>query len=236
MTEPAIMVPTLPGSGAARLAAAGAELAAESARLARLGWLRGSSGNLSVVLDHDPLRLAITVSGRDKGLLGPEDAVLVDRSGSAVPDQLAPHRVPSAEAALHAEIAVTSGAGAVVHVHALAAVQAAERWPAGVELCDLEMLKGLGRRADGDLVRLPVVPNSQRMSELGERFRQGFRSDTPVLLVARHGMYVWGSDLRQARLRTECCEWLLRFALATADYRRLTSTPPTDFDTRREDD
>lgn len=204
-------------SGASRLAAAGAELAAESARLARLGWLRGSSGNLSIVLDHDPLRLAVTVSGRDKGLLEAEDAVLVDRAGNSVPDQPRPELVPSAEAALHAEIAAASGAGAVVHVHAMAAVRAARRWPSGVELSDLEMLKGLGRDAEGDLVRLPVVPNSQRMSELGERFRRCYRPDTPVLLVAGHGMYVWGADLRQARLRTECCEWLLRYALADTD-------------------
>jgi methylthioribulose-1-phosphate dehydratase len=203
--------------GAARLTAAGAELAAESARLAQLGWLRGSSGNLSIVLDREPLRLAVTVSGRDKGLLEAEDVVLVDRSGNSVPEQPHPELVPSAEAALHAEIAATSGAGAVVHVHALAAVQAAQRWPSGVELSDLEMLKGLGRRAEGDLVRLPVVPNSQLMSELGESFNQCYRPDTPVLLVAGHGMYVWGTDLRQARLRTECCEWLLSFALAATD-------------------
>ncbi|MDF3142250.1 class II aldolase/adducin family protein, partial [Streptomyces sp. T21Q-yed] len=56
---------------------AGAVLAAESARFASFGWMRGTSGNLSVVLTRDPLRLAVTASGHDKGELTPADVVLV---------------------------------------------------------------------------------------------------------------------------------------------------------------
>jgi hypothetical protein len=50
---------------------AGAQLAAESARFASFGWMRGTSGNLSVVVGRDPLRLAVTASGHDKGELTP---------------------------------------------------------------------------------------------------------------------------------------------------------------------
>ena len=42
--------PGLPGAGAGLLEAAGRALAAESARFAAMGWMRGTSGNLSVVL------------------------------------------------------------------------------------------------------------------------------------------------------------------------------------------
>ncbi|EKX61287.1 hypothetical protein STRIP9103_01700 [Streptomyces ipomoeae 91-03] len=45
---------------------AGAVLAAESARFASSGWMRGTSGNLPVVLSRDPLRPAVTASGHDK--------------------------------------------------------------------------------------------------------------------------------------------------------------------------
>ena len=194
---------------------AGVALAAESARFAGLGWMRGTSGNLSVVLDRDPLRLAVTVSGRDKGELTEDDVVVVDAAGAAVADQPNPAARPSAEAGLHARIAEVSGAGAVVHVHMLAPVLAGERWPGGVALRDLEMLKGLGRGAHDDVMTVPVVPNSQDMSVLGAAFEAGFDPATPALIVARHGVYVWGADLRQARHRTECLEWLLRFALET---------------------
>ncbi|MFT7840925.1 methylthioribulose 1-phosphate dehydratase [Saccharothrix sp. BKS2] len=185
----------------------GRALAAECARYAAMGWMRGTSGNLSVVVGRDPLRLAVTVSGKDKGELAADDVVLVDAAGRT--DD--PVRVPSAEAALHGRIAAVSGAGAVVHVHALAPVVAAERSPGGVELRDLEMLKGFGRHAHDDLVVVPVVPNSQDMRVLGDAFEAGFRPDVPALLVARHGVYVWGDDLLQARHRLECLEWLLRF-------------------------
>ncbi|KAA2254649.1 methylthioribulose 1-phosphate dehydratase [Solihabitans fulvus] len=195
------------------LAEAGAALAAESARYAGLGWMRGTSGNLSVVLDADPLRLAVTASGLDKAELTAADVVVVDRTGTAVPDQPRPDRAPSAEAGLHARIAEVSGAGAVVHVHALSPVLAAEYWPDGVELRDLEMLKGFGRAAHDDLVTVPVVPNGQDMRVLGDAFEAGYRADTPALLVARHGVYVWGADLTQARHRLECLEWLLRFTI-----------------------
>jgi len=189
---------------------AGRALAAEAARYASMGWMRGTSGNLSVVLDRDPLRLAVTASGLDKGELTETDVVEVDADGAAVSGG-----VPSAEAGLHARIAAVAGAGAVVHVHALAPVLAAQRWPGGVPLRDLEMLKGFGRAAHDDLVTVPVIDNGQDMRVLGDAFQRGYRADTPALIVARHGVYVWGADLRQARHRLECLEWLLRFSLGT---------------------
>jgi len=196
--------------------AAGARLAGESARFAGLGWMRGTSGNLSEVLAREPLRVAVTASGFDKGELTPEAVAVVDTAGAPVGvERLAPVK-PSDEAQLHARIAAATGAGAVVHVHALAAVVAGRRWPDGVVLRDLEMLKGLGRRAHDDDVLVPVLGNSQDMAELSDRFDGRHDPGTPAVIVADHGLYVWGSDLVQARHRTECVEWLLSFALATA--------------------
>lgn len=186
----------------------GQQLADEAARYTSMGWMRGTSGNLSVVLGRDPLRLAVTASGLDKGELTSGDHVEVDEHGESVGPG-----IPSAEAGLHARIAAVSGAGAVVHVHAMAPVLAAERWPGGVVLRDLEMLKGFGRLAHDDLVTIPVIRNGQDMRVLGDAFERGYRADTPALIVARHGIYVWGADLRQARHRLECLEWLLRFIL-----------------------
>jgi methylthioribulose-1-phosphate dehydratase len=186
----------------------GRQFADEAARYAAMGWMRGTSGNLSVVLGREPLRLAVTASGLDKGELTADDHVEIDEHGEPTGGG-----VPSAEAGLHARIAAVSGADAVVHVHALAPVVAAERWPGGVPLRDLEMLKGFGRAAHDDLVTIPVIPNGQDMRVLGDAFEQTYRADTPALIVARHGIYVWGTDLRQARHRLECLEWLLRFIL-----------------------
>lgn len=204
---------------AAALERAGWALAVESARFAALGWMRGTAGNLSVVLSRDPLRLAVTVSGTDKGELTDRDVVLVDGAGRAVADQPDPGRRPSAEAELHARIAAVTGAGAVVHGHPLSAVLAAHHWPDGVVLRDLEMLKGLGRAAQGEDVLIPVVANDQDMTVLGDRFERAHRPGTPVVLVARHGIYAWGPDLLRARHHAEIAEWLLQFQVETRSVR-----------------
>ncbi|WP_432170602.1 methylthioribulose 1-phosphate dehydratase [Streptomyces sp. 1222.5] len=196
------------GGGARDLARAGAVLAAESARFASFGWMRGTSGNLSVVLSRDPLRLAVTASGRDKGELTSADVVLVDERGAAVQGGR-----PSAEAALHARVATSTGAGAVVHVHTVASVAMGRRRPGGIVLRDLEMLKGVGQPAHGVEVTLPVIANSQDMGELGDRLEAARDPRMPAVVVAGHGLYVWGADPRQARHHTEVVEWLLELEL-----------------------
>ncbi|MFI7612709.1 methylthioribulose 1-phosphate dehydratase [Nonomuraea terrae] len=196
-------------SGDLALTEAGAVLAAEAARFASFGWMRGTSGNLSMVTSRDPLRLAVTASGLDKGELTSSDAVLVDDSGAAVNGGR-----PSAEAALHARIARLTGAGAVVHVHSIAAVAVARRRLDGIVFRDLEMLKGVGRAAHHEDVVLPVIENSQDMAVLGDRLEAARNPLMPAAVVAGHGLYAWGADPRQARHHTEVVEWLLELELA----------------------
>lgn len=192
---------------------AGRVLAAEAARFAGLGWMRGTAGNLSMVVQRAPLRLAVTASGIDKGSLTDHDVVLVDGDGRVVPSaDGAPVPRPSAEAALHARVVALTGAGAVVHVHTVAAVVAADRHPTGVVLAGLEMLKGIGRSAEGEHVRIPVIDNSQDMAVLGDRLAAALEPATPAVIVARHGIYAWGADAVQARHHTEIVQWLLEAA------------------------
>lgn len=203
----------------AALHEAGLVLAAEAARFAGYGWMRGTAGNLSLVLNRDPLRLAVTASGLDKSELTAHDVVLVDGAGTAV-DPSDP-RPPSAEAGLHAHIAARTGAGAVFHVHAMDAVIAGGRWPGGVELRDLEMLKGIGHPAHDVTVRIPVIENHQDMTVEAARFDEVYAPaspdapEVPALIVAGHGMYAWGRDAAAARRHLEIVEWLLRYAVAT---------------------
>ena len=178
--------------------------------------MRATSGNLSEVVTADPLRVAVTASGLDKAELAPGSVVVVDGAGRPVPVAGLTPLKPFAEAALHAHIAAATGAGAVVHVHALAAVVAGRRWPGGVRVQGLEMLKALGRATDDDLM-VPVIANSQDMSQgLADRFDHAHDPTTPGVVVADHGLYVWGRDIVQARHRTESLEWLLAFQVQTA--------------------
>jgi methylthioribulose-1-phosphate dehydratase len=227
-SSPAANVFSDAGVTASSLTAAGSALAAESSRFAGFGWMPGTAGNLSVTLARDPLRLAVTASGLDKGELTAGDIVLIDGNGDWVPDgsdafttELGLATRPSAEAGLHARIAAVTGAGAVIHVHALAAVRAGHAWPEGVVLHDLEMLKGIGHSAHGERVVIPVVQNHQDMGVLGDDFERVYLprtasvAEVPALIVATHGIYAWGADLRQARWHLELTEALLQIALAT---------------------
>ncbi|MBB2975812.1 methylthioribulose-1-phosphate dehydratase [Microbacterium endophyticum] len=202
-----------------RIREAGATLAAEAARFSSYGWMRGTSGNLSLVLEREPLVLAVTASGLDKSELTDADIVLIDGEGVGIDDD--DPRAPSAEAGLHAHIAARTGAGAVFHVHAFDAVIAGHRWPGGVELRDMEMLKGIGHSAHNETVWIPVIENDQDMAVEADRFDRVYVPATdavpevPALIVANHGMYAWGADAAEARRHLEIAEWLVRFAVAT---------------------
>ena len=77
------------------------ELALQLAEVGRLcysrGWALGTSGNFSAVVSREPLRLAITSSGVDKGLLTPAQIVAIDEHSRVLEGS----GKPSAEANLH---------------------------------------------------------------------------------------------------------------------------------------
>ncbi|AZS45244.1 Methylthioribulose-1-phosphate dehydratase [Microbacterium oleivorans] len=204
---------------AEQVRAAGAVLATEASRFSGYGWMRGTAGNLSLVIDRGPLVLAVTASGLEKSELTDRDVVLIDGGGRSI-DPTDP-RPPSAEAGLHAHIAARTGANAVFHVHAFDAVVAGHRWPEGVAIRDMEMLKGIGHRAHDETVVIPVIDNHQDMTVEAARFDEVYVPATddvpevPALIVANHGMYAWGEDAAAARRHLEIAEWLLRFQVAT---------------------
>src|SRR5688500_5396702 len=80
------------------------------------GWLMGTSGNLSAVVEAEPLRLAITASGVDKCELRPEQVLLVDEKIQLLNES---SNKPSDESLLHVRIVKERGAGAVLHTHSI---------------------------------------------------------------------------------------------------------------------
>src|SRR5262245_56153574 len=79
------------------------------------GWVLGTSGNFSAVVARQPLRLAITPSGADKGRLATGDILLIDDDGRV----LSGSGRPSAETLLHMSVVARHGAGAVLHTHSV---------------------------------------------------------------------------------------------------------------------
>jgi methylthioribulose-1-phosphate dehydratase len=188
-----------------------AEVAPQIAELARLcyarGWAPGTSGNFSAVVNRDPLRLAITASGVDKGTLTPGDIVEMDGLGRVVTGS----GRPSAESSLHLAVARARGAGAVLHTHSIWSTIISESGDHGVAIEGYEMLKGLDGVVTHDHREwLPVFENTQDWAAAApevERFLAE-HPDTHGFLIRRHGLYTWGRDLAEARRHLEVFEFL----------------------------
>jgi methylthioribulose-1-phosphate dehydratase len=189
-----------------------------AARLIRIGqrfdargWVLGTSGNFSLVLDESPLRLAITRSGTAKGELTTSDILEVGAEGTSIG---ATAGVPSAETRLHLEIIAARPASAVLHTHSIWSTLLSDRYAArgGIAINGYEMLKGLaGVTTHEHREWIPVLENDQDMTRLAARVGATLHehSDCHAFLLRRHGMYTWGATVPDAVRHVEIVEFLL---------------------------
>jgi methylthioribulose-1-phosphate dehydratase len=191
-----------------------AEVARSLAELGRQfharGWVLGTSGNFSAVLEAEPLRLAITPSGADKGTLSPEQLLEIDADAAV----LRGRGRPSDETRLHLAVVKARGAGAVLHTHSVwgTMLSTTHARAGGVAIEQLEMLKGLaGVKTHAHREWLPIFENSQDMPELSGRVAEALAADPRAhgFLLRGHGLYTWGRDLDEARRHVEILEFLL---------------------------
>src|SRR5215831_19075125 len=190
----------------------------------RRGWALGTSGNFSIVIERDPLTLAITESSVDKSRLRAEQILCVDGSGKPLEGVTGK---PSAETLIHVAIARALNAGAVLHTHSVWSTILSDfhAGRAGFFIEQYEMLKGL-RDVHTHEHRewLPILENSQDMEALSTQVTL-LLTEAPVphgLLIRRHGLYTWGSDIDEAVRHVEILEFLLESV-----GRRQMMEPPT---------
>ena len=191
------------------------DIASDLAAIARSfharGWLLGTSGNLSAVVQREPLRLAMSPSGVDKGELVPEQLLSIDENARVVSGHSGK---PSDESLLHLRIVKECGAGAVLHTHSVWNTIISDLYGAqgGLNIEGYEMLKGLqGVRTHEHPEWLPIIENSQDMPALAESIAQTLNKHKAAhgFLLWRHGLYSWGENLAQAKRHIEIFEFLL---------------------------
>jgi len=186
------------------------------------GWLLGTSGNLSAVVSRDPLRIAMSPSGVDKGELTATQVVLIDEQAQVLSEH---GGKPSDETLLHLRIVKDRQAGAVLHTHSvwntiLSDLYATQR---GISIEGYEMLKGLdGVRTHEHREWLPIIDNSQDMTSLANTIGETLSRNPNAhgFLLQRHGLYSWGVDLRQAKRHIEIIEFLLETLGRTLEVKR----------------
>lgn len=175
------------------------------------GWALGTSGNLSAVVEREPLKLAMSPSGVDKGELTAEQVLMIDEHAVVISDH---HAKPSDESPLHIRIIKERGAGAVLHTHSIWNTILSDIYAAhgGFSIEGYEMLKGLdGVNTHEHCEWLPILENSQDMLALADSIGEALRQhkDAHGFLLHRHGLYTWGRDLAQAKRHVEIIEFLL---------------------------
>jgi L-fuculose-phosphate aldolase len=165
------------------------------------GFVAATDGNLSVRLDSN--RVMVTPTGFSKGMLQPEDMVLVDLEGK----KLSGATGPSSEIAMHLTIyRMRADVGAVVHAHPCTATGFASAGIALDEPLCSEVVVTLGS--------VPLAPYATTGSaELSESL-QPFIADHNAILMANHGVVTYGADLHQAYMRMEAVEHYAKVVLA----------------------
>jgi L-fuculose-phosphate aldolase len=166
------------------------------------GYVAATDGNVSVRLGAD--RILITPTSISKGMMTPEDLVVIDSDGRRVSGL----RKPSSESAMHLLIyRLRPDVNAVCHAHPPTATGYAA---AGIPLDKpilCELVIGLGT--------IPVArygtPGTSELSAAMEPLVQGH----DAILMANHGVVTYGPDLLDAFLRMETTEHFARVALVT---------------------
>lgn len=183
------------------------ELLAAISWAAQQGWTPATGGNFSARV---PQGYLVTASGRDKTRIQADDLLLCDLEGRVLEGS----GKPSAESDLHAALyRMDEQIGCVLHTHTVASTVLSRRFPEGIALSGFEMQKALqGNSTHDATIHLPVVPNSQDMSELADHVRAGWPMPWGFL-VAGHGIYAVGSSIAECRRHLEAIEFLLACVL-----------------------
>ena len=181
------------------------ELIAAGRYIHSRGWVPATSGNFSARLTDG--RIAITVSGKNKGELRPDDIMLVDSSGLSLDG-----RKPSAETALHTSLYQRyPDVAAVLHPHSPGATLVSRRGPDRLVLENYELLKALrGINTHEARVTIPIFPNDQDIQRLARVVDDYIdqEGDLYGYIIASHGFYTWGATVQEALRQVEALEFL----------------------------
>lgn len=183
--------------------------------LAAQGWTPATSSNFSARIPDENALFAISQSGVDKTAFAAEHVMVVDEHGRAVAPLDAK---PSAETLLHTLLYEDPDVGSVLHTHSLPATVLSMRHldQGMLQFAGLEILKGLRGNQTHDLTEtLPIFPNSQDMVTLAKAVRRYGREHPEMhgFLIAGHGLYTWGRDLREAKRHIETLEFLMAYLM-----------------------
>lgn len=188
------------------------ELADIKRVLAQRDWFPGTSGNLAIKVDSDPISFLVTASGKDKTKETSEDFLLVDGQGKPLGDT---HLKPSAETLLHVEIYNKTNAGCSLHVHTVDNNVISEIYgeQGNISFKGQEIIKAFGLWDEDAEITIPIIYNFADIPRLAAEFGEYVKADAGAVLIRNHGITVWGKDALEAKKYLEASEFLISYHL-----------------------
>jgi len=190
-----------------------------------LGWVTGTGGSISVRYGN---RIYMTPSGVQKERMTPEDLFVLDLEGRVlshpglVPGSARAYKL-SACAPLFMHTYKLRGSGAVLHSHGMECVLATllceKLRVKEFRISHQEMIKGLVGHGYHDELVIPIIENTAHEEDLADSLEKAIRAhpQANAVLVARHGIYVWGPTWGKAKTQAECLHYLFGLAVKMHD-------------------
>jgi methylthioribulose-1-phosphate dehydratase len=132
-------------------------------------------------------------------------------------------------------------AGCCIHTHSQWAVLVTLICEAGLQasttkdvfaINEIEQIKGISRGGSGsdeiaeggrkvgnlgfyDTLKIPIIENTAHEEDLKDTLEKAIEEwpETCAVLVRRHGIYVWGKDVAQAKTQCESLDYLFQLAV-----------------------
>lgn len=166
------------------------------------GYVAACDGNLTVRLDHD--KVLSTPTGMSKGMMSPDDLVIVDMNGR----KLSGHRAVSTEIGMHLLIyKLRSDVRGIVHAHPTTAT--------GYAAAGIPLNKALISEVVLSLGSIPLArygtPGTPELADALEPLI----ADHDAILMANHGVVTYGDNLLRAYMKMETVEHFAKIALIT---------------------
>jgi L-fuculose-phosphate aldolase len=157
-----------------------------------------AGGNMSMRLDDGTV--IITPSGRNKGMLEPDDMVKIDMDGNVIGEGK-----PSMETGFHLMLYTKNpGTNAVVHCHPLYCTSLAVM---GKKVRTSLTPEGIILLGDVPMIRYETPGSKELVDAVSEH------SDAKAMVLARHGAITQGRDIVEAYNRMEELEFQARMQI-----------------------
>ncbi|KAK6440211.1 Methylthioribulose-1-phosphate dehydratase [Oleoguttula sp. CCFEE 5521] len=179
------------------------------------GWVTGTGGGVSI--RHDK-HIFLAPSGVEKELMQPDNIFVMDyASREYIRRPLVGHCSTGSQWAVLVTLLCEAGMQGGKDVF---------------EISQIEQIKGISRGGTGsteiaeggrklgnlgyfDTMRIPIIENTAHEEDLKDSLEKAMVEwpETCAVLVRRHGVYVWGKDVTQAKTQAESLDYLFQLAV-----------------------